>query len=174
VLGFFLMQHWSPYLVGVGIGLLVCISFLVTGHPLGCTTAMVRIRGIIDSVLGGESSTRLAYYRLFAPAIDSQVMVLPGIVIGAAGAALLSSGFSVSVVPALWAARAGPSPIFRIIVAFVGGLLLIIGARWAGGCMCGHGISGTSQLSVASVLVLLSTLISGIAVTVLFFRVLGG
>lgn len=101
-------------------------------------------------------------------------MVLPGIVIGAAGAALLSSEFSVSWVPVLWAAHAGPSPISRIIVAFIGGMLLIIGARWAGGCMCGHGISGTSQLSVASVLVLLSALLSGVAVAVLFFRILGG
>jgi uncharacterized protein len=35
-------------------------------------------------------------------------------------------------------------------VALAGGILLGLGARWAGGCTSGHGISGTLQLSVAS------------------------
>jgi len=38
----------------------------------------------------------------------------------------------------------------RLIWSFVGGFILIIGARMAGGCTSGHILSGGMQLSVSS------------------------
>ena len=35
-------------------------------------------------------------------------------------------------------------------VVFVGGILLVFGARLAGGCTSGHGLSGMASLSIAS------------------------
>jgi uncharacterized protein len=169
------MAALSPYLAGAGIGILACISFLVLDHPLGCTTAFVKLRGLIDRHLFRRRTEGLEYYRLFVPALDGQVMVVAGIAAGAAVAALLIFP-SVSLppaVPARWAAAFGPSLLFRCIVAFAGGLLLITGARWAGGCMCGHGISGACQLSVASWITLAATLLSGTIVALAVFRLAG-
>ncbi|KAL1844614.1 hypothetical protein VTK73DRAFT_2173 [Phialemonium thermophilum] len=36
--------------------------------------------------------------------------------------------------------------------AFLGGLLMVVGSRMAGGCTSGHGISGMSLLSTSSVI----------------------
>lgn len=167
------MTPWSPYLVGAGIGILACISFAVARHPLGCTTAFVKVRGLIDRVLYRTAVERLEYYRLFVPALDGQVMVIAGILIGACVAALLLPQPGTELVPARWAAAFGPSLAFRLVAAFTGGVLLITGARWAGGCMCGHGISGTAQLSVASYLTLFATFFSGIAMALMLFRLAG-
>jgi len=164
---------WSPYLVGAGIGILACLSFVFARHPLGCTTAFVKVRGLIDRIINRAAMERLEYYRLFVPAIDVQVMVIAGIVIGACIAALLMPQAGTGPVPAMWAAAFGPSILVRMAIAFIGGVLLIIGARWAGGCMCGHGISGTAQLSVASYLTLFATFFSGITVTLVLFRLAG-
>jgi uncharacterized membrane protein YedE/YeeE len=164
---------WSPFLVGAGIGILTCLSFAVARHPLGCTTAFVKVRGLIDRTLDHESVESLEYYRLFVPAIDGQVMVIAGITIGACIAAILLPQAVAWPVPRLWATGFGPSLLLRMAVAFLGGLLLIIGARWAGGCMCGHGISGTAQLSVASYLTLFATIFSGIATALVLFRLAG-
>jgi uncharacterized protein len=167
------MALWSPYLVGAGIGILACLSFAVARHPLGCTTAFVKVRGLIDRTLDHECAERLEYYRLFVPALDGQVMVIIGIAIGSCIAAVLLPQVVAWPVPRVWATGFDPSLLLRMAVAFLGGLLLIIGARWAGGCMCGHGISGTAQLSVASYLTLFATMVSGIATALVLFRLAG-
>jgi uncharacterized membrane protein YedE/YeeE len=61
----------------------------------------------------------------------------------------------------------------RVAVALLGGVLLGIGARWAGGCTSGHGISGTLQLAVSSWIAAACFFIGGIAAAFFIFRVLG-
>ena len=56
------------------------------------------------------------------------------------------------------------SHVLRLLAAFVGGLLMAFGARLAGGCTSGHGISGTLQLSVGSWIAVICFFIGGIAV----------
>lgn len=45
-----------------------------------------------------------------------------------------------------------PSFIHHPITLFIGGLLLLFGARWAGGCTSGHMMSGIMQSSVSGIL----------------------
>ncbi|KAI6709656.1 hypothetical protein JHW43_007815 [Diplocarpon mali] len=51
--------------------------------------------------------------------------------------------------------------------AVLGGILLTFGSRIAGGCTSGHGISGMSQLSVASIVTVTSIFGGGIALAAL-------
>ena len=37
------VSQWSPYAVGAGIGLLSCLTFLLSDKALGCSTAFARI-----------------------------------------------------------------------------------------------------------------------------------
>lgn len=144
------MATWSPYLVGAGIGILICTVFLLSDHPLGCSTAYSKTAGIVECTITGKAPEGMPYYRLFAPTIDWYWMLLVGLVIGAFLSAILSGTFAVLLVPPLYAASFGPAPVPRLLVALFGGILLGLGARWAGGCTSGHGISGTLQLSLAS------------------------
>lgn len=77
-------------------------------------------------------------------------MLAFGIVVGAFFAALSGGEFHASVIPPLWEAHFGDSVPLRLSVAFVGGVIMAFGARLAGGCTSGHGISGALQLSVGS------------------------
>ena len=53
-------------------------------------------------------------------------------------------------VPPLWEENFGSSPALRLAAALLGGIIMAFGARLAGGCTSGHGISGALQLSVGS------------------------
>ena len=72
----------------------------------------------------------------------------------------------------MWAARFGADSLgLRLAVAFAGGGLMAFGARMAGGCTSGHGISGTLQLSVGSWIAVVCFFVGGIATALLMFRV---
>jgi uncharacterized membrane protein YedE/YeeE len=61
----------------------------------------------------------------------------------------------------------------RVIVALLGGICLGFGARWAGGCTSGHGISGTLQLTVGSWISAVCFFIGGIITALFLYRVIG-
>ena len=69
----------------------------------------------------------------------------------------------------MWAERFGESVWLRLSVGFLGGGLMAFGARMAGGCTSGHGISGAMQLSVGSWIALLGFFVGGIATAMLLF-----
>ena len=169
--GFLSLPTWSPYIVGVGIGLLICLAFVLSDRPIGCSTAFVKIRGLIDTILRGGKGHEKEYYKLFPPAIDWQFMIVPGIVIGAFISSFLSGTFGFFIVPQLWAEQFGDSAMLRIIAALAGGILLGLGARWAGGCTSGHGISGSLQLSVGSILSAACFFAGGIAMAMILFGI---
>ena len=51
------------------------------------------------------------------------------------------------------------------------GVLLGFGARWAGGCTSGHGISGTMQLAVSSWISAICLFVGGIVMAQLLFAI---
>jgi hypothetical protein len=59
----------------------------------------------------------------------------------------------------------------RSIVAFLGGFVMLFGARWAGGCTSGHGLSGVGQLAVSSIVVTFCFFIGGILVAGFFRKI---
>ena len=77
-------------------------------------------------------------------------------------AAMATSRFTTRVVPAEWNQRFGPNPGTRLVWSFVGGFLLLFGARFGGGCTSGHMISGVSQLAVSSLVFSLALFASAI------------
>jgi uncharacterized protein len=164
---------WSPYLAGAGIGILCCLAFILSDRPIGCSTAFVKLRGLIGRTFNAEKTERMDYYREIPPRIDWALMIIPGVMIGAFISALFSGSFHVLWVPSLWAATFGASPALRVISALAGGILLGFGARWAGGCTSGHGINGSIQLSLASMVTAACFFAGGIGTALLLFRVIG-
>jgi uncharacterized membrane protein YedE/YeeE len=166
------MECWSPYLVGVGIGVLSWISFLLSNKPLGCSTAYARTGGMLEILLRGEKATGRLYFRKFLPTIDWEWMLVAGVVLGATLSARLSGTFHMDWVPALWEETFGARAWPRWLTALAGGAIMGFGARWAGGCTSGHGISGTLQLALSSWLATLSFFIGGVATAMFIFKVL--
>ncbi|MBN1664557.1 MAG: YeeE/YedE family protein [Deltaproteobacteria bacterium] len=154
---------WSPYAVGIGIGLLGCLTLLVSSKPIGCSTAFSRMAGMIEKFFRGVRMGNKLYYQEVKLEVDWQWMFVAGITVGAFISALLSSDFHWQWIPAQWSAAFGDDRLIRIITALCGGVLLGLGARWADGCTSGHGISGTMQLAVSSWISAICFFIGGIA-----------
>ena len=169
-MGFLSEVRWSPYVVGAGIGVLSWLTFLLSDKALGCSTAFARTSGMIRKLFGsGRKVDENAYYEKFPPIIDWEWMLVLGILIGAAVSALLSGNFDLRAVPPLWEASFGSSAVFRLAVSFGGGIFIGFGARWAGGCTSGHGISGTMQFTLSSWIAAVCFFIGGIATAFLIY-----
>ena len=166
--------RWSPYVVGIGIGLLGCVAFVFSDKFLGCSGAYSRVSGMIERLFCRSRVDENPYYRKVLPVVEWEVMLVGGVVAGALLSSLLSGDFKVAAVPAFWAAAFGDSTTLRMAVAFAGGVIMGFGARWAGGCTSGHGISGTLQLALSSWIAAACFFAGGIAAAMLLFRVFGG
>jgi uncharacterized protein len=167
------MGTWSPYLAGAGIGILSTFAFLLSDRPIGCSTAFVKAGGLFGLLANPSWVKRSEYYREIVPKVDWPLMIIPGVMIGAFISVMLSGQFHLLFVPTAWGNAFGYNPLLRFIAALAGGILLGFGARWAGGCTSGHGINGSIQLSLASMITAACFFAGGIATAMLLFRVLG-
>lgn len=61
-----------------------------------------------------------------------------------------------------------PTMGLRMLMGFVGGFLLLMGANLAGGCTTGNGISGMALLSIGSYIVIISMFLAAL-ITVRFY-----
>lgn len=165
--------HWSPYVVGIGIGILSGFTFLISKKPIGCSTAFARTSGMVEKIFRGKKVTEKLYYQEVKPIIDWEWMLVLGIVIGSLISSLLSGDFHWQWVPLRWASTFGSNALVRILVAILGGVCLGFGARWTGGCTSGHGISGTLQLALSSWISAICFFIGGITTAFLLYHVIG-
>jgi hypothetical protein len=155
------MKQWSPYWVGVGIGILSWIAFVLSDKPIGVSTAYAQTSGMIEKAVQGRKAEEKPYYLKYVPKVSWTWMLVVGLFVGAFVSATASGDFRFEWVPPLWEGQFGYSPIIRWATAFSGGVVLGVGARWADGCTSGHGISGTLQLIVSSWIAVICFFISG-------------
>ncbi len=166
---FLAAERWSPYLVGIGIGLLSWLTFLISQKPLACSTTFAKSSGMLERAIRGREVADKPYYREITLGIDWQFMLVIGIVLGSLASALLSGSFKLQWVPSLWDEVFGSAILPRLLVSLMGGIFLGFGARWANGCTSGHGISGTMQLAISSWVSAIFFFIGGIIVAQIIF-----
>lgn len=162
---------WSPYLVGALIGLLSMATFYFSNKPLSVSTAYARLAGLIGNLFAREHTGSLKFYQDKTPKVEWGVMLTFGIVLGAFLAAATGGELTAAWVPGLWQDRFGPAVAPRLGMAFVGGAVMAFGARLAGGCTSGHGISGALQLSVSSWIALACFFAAAVATAHLLYRI---
>lgn len=169
-------KRWNPYVVGVGIGVLSCVSILTMGKALGTSSSFVHAAGFAvgavapGRVFGDDASAYFAKeISEKTPMFDWQVMLVVGVFLGALLASRLSGAHTPETVPGLWAWRFGPSKVVRYVSAFFAGAIMLFGARMAGGCTSGHAISGGLQLALSSWVFIAAMFSSGIATAFLMF-----
>lgn len=148
----FKKPSWSPYIAGAGVGIISWFAFLITHKVLATSTGFVRFSGFILSLFAQEHVEYNAYfskYIRFKPVFEWQCMLLVGILIGAIVSSRMNK-VSFSQIPFLWGKNFGFSTKIRALGAFIGGFLLLVGARIGGGCTLGHGVSGGLMLGTSS------------------------
>ncbi len=161
---------WPPYAVGAGIGVLLWLTFYFSDKPIGASSFYAQVSGFIGKLFAKRHTESLAYFKDKPPRVGWEFVFVISTVVGGAIAALTGGEFVNEWLPPMWIDRFGDSIALRAGVAFGGGILMALGARLAGGCTSGHGISGTMQLNVASWIAVICFFIGGIAVAMTLFK----
>jgi uncharacterized membrane protein YedE/YeeE len=160
---------WSPYVVGAGIGVLSWLTFYFSDKPIGASSFYAHIAGFLGKRIAPSHTKSLAYFKAKPPRVNWGFVFVLATVVGGAIAALTGGEFANEWLPSMWEARFGDSIALRAAIGFSGGMLMAFGARLAGGCTSGHGISGTMQLSPGSWIAVICLFIGGIAVAIPLF-----
>ncbi len=167
--------RWNPYAVGVGIGVLSWVTFGLMHKALGTSTTLPKVAGFINGLASSEHVQANAYYAKLFNADKGKVMfdwqfflvlMLP---VGAFIAAKLANSKFTETVPALWSWRFGDNRLKRYALAFLGGAIMLFGARMADGCTSGHGLSGGLQLAVSSWTFFIAMFASGLVTAFALF-----
>lgn len=162
---------WSPYLVGALIGLLTLLTLALSKKPVGASSAYADAAGMAGRVVAPRHILGLRFYRDKPPAVSWTLVFVLGAIGGAFLAAWSGGEITGRYLQDLWVARFGAeSAGLRTLVAITGGAVMAYGARLAGGCTSGHGISGTLQLSVGSWLAVICFFVGGVATAMLLYR----
>ncbi len=153
---------------GLLLGLLLVTATALV-KPVGVSTSYVVTDAVVLHSAApnmAESNEYLAKYGEKGDwAIDYGWMFVIGMFLGGGLSAFITKRIRQREIPALppmWKAQFGASSPRRLMHAFVGGALLLFGARLAGGCTSGHMMSGISQLTIGSFVFGISIFASGI------------
>ena len=154
---------WSPYVAGAIIGLLQIPTFLLMDTALGASSSYVTVAAHIASVFDSRvGEIKYLASHMWGPKNWWQVAVVVGIALGAWFSMRLSGARRQPISP-VWARTMGtPTLTARAPIAFAAGFIMLFGARIAGGCTSGHGISGIAQLSVGSTFAVAAMFAGGI------------
>ena len=125
--------RWNPYLAGGLTGVLIIFSVLLTGNYFGASTAFCRLAGITENIFAPNHVSQSAYFKIYKPVVDWQLMFLAGIFLGSLVSAITSKSFKLQTVPDMWSSNFGKNPYKRAVAAFFGGVVAMFGARMAGG-----------------------------------------
>src|SRR5678815_1073470 len=145
-------KTWSPYVAGIVIGLLQIPAFLLIETALGTSSSYVTVGGLIASWID-PSILKIDYVAKHLALTGKnwwQVALVGGIAIGALISMKLSGARRQPISPIWTRALGSASPTRRYAVALAAGFIMLFGARLADGCTSGHGLSGTAQLAVGS------------------------
>jgi uncharacterized protein len=163
---------WSPYVVGAGIGVLLWLTLAISKKPVGASSSYATAAGLIGKAVAPRHTAKLKYYADNPPRVNWEFLFVGATVLGALMAAWHGGELTQRWLPPMWADRFGEGSLWlRGLVGTLGGVLMAFGARLAGGCTSGHGISGAAQLNVGSWIALICFFVGGAIVANLLFRV---
>ena len=126
-------KAWNPYFAGALTGLLIVCSVFLTGQYFGASTTFARFAGMIEDIFAPGRMATAQYFIEHPLEIDWQWMFVVGIFFGSLISSATSRSFRLQTVPDSWQERFGPSVTKRAMVAYIGGVIAMFGARTADG-----------------------------------------
>lgn len=151
---------------GIALAVLNAFVFLgsVTNRPIGASTTYPYLADYLTGL------TQNVYFQKIQTPGHWEMIFLAGAFLAGLIISLIKKDFQLRLIFSNWEHYKGNNSLSRIIWAFVGGFVLIFGARMAGGCTSGHILSGGMQLAVSS-LVFAVFAFTGLLITgKLFYR----
>lgn len=147
---------WVLY--GILFGVLGTISIIVWG-PIGVSGTYPRVIGAFFRAFDPAYAEANPYLVKVGSLFKPETFILVGLLIGG----FLGARLNREKAPKCEMAHPGEtSSARRYRDAFIGGFLIVFGARIAGGCTSGHIISGITQLSVSGFIFAIGVFATGI------------
>lgn len=159
-----MVLNWK--LGGLLLGLVFFAAVLLV-KPIGVSTQFVILDGILADAVSpdfitktddGYTSTNAymaksdgKYAKSAANPLNYSFIFVLAMAVGAFASARLRGGIDAieRAAPDIWRANYGDTPMMRYAVAFLGGFIVLYGARLAGGCTSGHMMSGMMQTALS-------------------------
>lgn len=143
--------HMNPYWAGFGLGLVLLASFVIMGRGLGASGAFGTVTAVaMHAVAPAHAGQNVFYSSYFGdgsvnPLKDWLVFEVLGLFVGGLLSGALANRLRVTV-------EKGPriSTRGRLGFAFLGGAMMMIGAKLALGCTSGQALTGGALLNVGS------------------------
>lgn len=172
---------------GLLLGLVFFAAVLLV-KPIGVSTQFVILDGIIaDTVVtdlvtqtdDGYASTNAylnkssgKYAKAVSNPLNYSFVFVLAMALGGLISVRLRGGLNADdrKIPALWRANFGDSPMLRYGAAFLGGFVVLYGARLAGGCTSGHMMSGMMQTAMSGYLFTAGAFAAAIPVSLMMFK----
>jgi uncharacterized membrane protein YedE/YeeE len=131
---------------GIALALLevVVFSSAVTNRPVGASTTYPYLADLLSGL------TQNDYFTKIQKPGNWELIFLAGAFLAGLVISLLKKEFKITLIHSNWKKYKGNSAGKRILWSFIGGFILIFGARMAGGCTSGHILSGGMQLALSS------------------------
>jgi hypothetical protein len=178
-----LSKSWDWKLSGVALGLIFLVTIFVV-KPIGVSTQFVILDGIIWNSLSSElivekEDTKYGYessnsylnkgHAKYAKNVENPLNYSFVFVIAMLLGGFISSRLSKEDTSQL-CDNSGLSTSKKYIFVFIGGILVLFGARLAGGCSSGHMMSGMIQTSISGYLFAISTFLAAIPLSILIYK----
>lgn len=162
-------KNYRWFIAGTLIGILNSLFVLVVGSPIGASATYPYLSSQACSLMSFDLSNNSYFLKIMGPGYRELIFLIGAFLSGLL-VSLLTKQFKPVLIHENWKNYRGTSKVDRIIWSFIGGFLLILGARMAGGCTSGHIISGIMQLAISGfifgIFVFASLLVTGY----LFYR----
>lgn len=162
--------YWPNMMAGVGLGLVLLMTYYVAGRGLGGSGAVTRVAVGVVNTVAPEHVGGLDYFtRYFADGhfdwTDWLVFQTIGVFLGGLVGALTAGRFNPSVEKG---ERLTVKQRFNW--ALVGGIIMGLGARIARGCTSGQALSGGATLALGSWIFMLCLFAGGFLAGTVFKR----
>ncbi len=163
--------EWSPYVAGGLLGLVGVLAVALSNSLLGASGAFENVAGLIGKAIAPGAFNNMYFNFVMPPGITWQVILLVGVFLGGLVAAKLSRTWQWRWVPdKQWTEVFGSNRAKRWAIAFLGAIILEIGAGIAGGCTSGLAISGGMLLVPAAFIFIAGMFGSGILTALIIYR----
>ena len=175
---------------GIALGIVFLLAVWVI-KPIGVSTQFVIFDGIVWNQISpdlikedpeaksGYSSTNPylnksggKYAKNISNPVNYSFIFVLFIIFGALLSALTKGPDATArdrIAPEVWRNRFGDEASKRYMAAFLGGILVLFGARLAGGCTSGHMMSGMMQTSVSGYLFAIAAFAMAVPIAILIY-----
>lgn len=137
-------KNWIISGIALGILNMIVFSTVVTNRPIGASTSYPYLGDLLTNLTNND------YYNKIKVPGNWEMIFLFGAFVSGLALSLIRKDFKITLLHENWMRYKNSSHKGRIFWSFIGGFILIIGARMAGGCTSGHILSGGMQIAISS------------------------